>query len=98
MMAKGAWTGILKDDQDFSALSIKEGQVITLMGTADAIVAVPTQKITFVEDMTETEKAVKGASEPAGLINLGVNLFSCWSFSRQHLLYECNVTVFSSDA
>lgn len=38
-MAKGAWTGTLKDDQDLSSLTVKPGQTIMLMGTADVVVA-----------------------------------------------------------
>jgi hypothetical protein len=44
-MGKGAWTGILKDETDVSTIKLKAGQVITLMGTADAVVQVPIQKV-----------------------------------------------------
>jgi len=39
LMSKGAWTGTLKDDAVLSTMTIKEGQVITMMGTADVIAA-----------------------------------------------------------
>lgn len=70
LMAKGCWTGFLKDDADFAKMNIKDNQVITLMGTAD-VLAVPTEKTQFVEDMSEAQKAVAGVNYPAGLINLG---------------------------
>jgi hypothetical protein len=47
LMAKGAWTGTLKDDADLTTLKIKENQVITLMGTADSLVQAPTEKVSF---------------------------------------------------
>jgi hypothetical protein len=34
LMAKGAWSGTLKDDKDLSTVTLKEGQTVTLMGTA----------------------------------------------------------------
>lgn len=39
LMAKGAWTGILKDDADMTTMKIKEGQQIMLMGTAEVVAA-----------------------------------------------------------
>lgn len=70
LMAKGAWTGTLKDDADLSKMNIKEGQQIMLMGTAEVVVAPPVE-VQFVEDMTEEQKAEKGTVNPAGLQNLG---------------------------
>ena len=35
LMAKGAWVATLKDDADLSSLSIKDGQAVMLMGTAE---------------------------------------------------------------
>ncbi len=43
LMAKGAWTGILKDDSDFSQMNIKDGQQIMLMGTAEVVAAPPVE-------------------------------------------------------
>lgn len=70
LMAKGAWTGILKDEEDLCRLTIKEGQQVLLMGTAE-VVAVPKATIKFVEDLDVEELAKKGAIIPAGLSNLG---------------------------
>ena len=70
LMAKGAWIGVLKDDADMTKLKIKDGQQITLMGTAE-VIAAPEVQVQFVEDMTDAEKAEKGTVEPAGLQNLG---------------------------
>ena len=70
LMAKGAWTGTLKDDADLTATGMKDGQQIMLMGSAE-VVAAPREAIKFVEDMTLEEQALKGAIIPAGLVNLG---------------------------
>lgn len=75
LMTKGGWSkvgfvGVLKDDFDLSQTKVKEGQTVTLMGTAD-VVKEPVEAIKFVEDMTEEEKAEKGAVIPGGFVNLG---------------------------
>ncbi|KAK4125127.1 cysteine proteinase [Parathielavia appendiculata] len=66
--------GQLKDDADMSKLGLKPGQVIMMMGTpgdgGGAIVR-PTEKIKFLEDMTEAEAAQQIGATPAGLVNLG---------------------------
>lgn len=71
LMAKGAWPGILKDDQDLTKCSISEGLSVTLMGTADVVVSKPSAEVKFIEDMTAEEQAKAGTILPAGLINLG---------------------------
>ncbi|KAL2168067.1 hypothetical protein VTG60DRAFT_495 [Thermothelomyces hinnuleus] len=66
--------GQLKDDADMSKLGLKPGQVIMMMGTpgeGGAQVVRPTEKIKFLEDMTEAEAAQQAGATPAGLINLG---------------------------
>jgi ubiquitin carboxyl-terminal hydrolase 14 len=70
LMAKGCWTGTLKDDADLSSYKISENQIIMLMGTADVIVK-PKEAVAFIEDMTIEEIAQKGAAIPAGFINMG---------------------------
>lgn len=70
LMAKGAWTGTLKDDTDLATTGLKEGHQVMLMGSAE-VVAAPKEQIKFVEDMTVEEQALKGAIIPAGLVNLG---------------------------
>jgi len=66
--------GQLKDDADMSKLGLKAGQVIMMMGTpgdgGGAIVR-PTEKVKFLEDMTEAEAAQQLGATPAGLVNLG---------------------------
>lgn len=69
LMAKGCWSGTLKDDVDFGAISFKPGQQIVLMGTADVVIA-PQETIKFVEDMTDNQKAEIGIVISAGLNNL----------------------------
>ncbi|KAL2161130.1 hypothetical protein VTH06DRAFT_8349 [Thermothelomyces fergusii] len=66
--------GQLKDDTDLSKLGLKPGQVIMMMGTpgeGGAQVVRPTEKIKFLEDMTEAEAAQQAGATPAGLVNLG---------------------------
>ena len=70
LMGKGLWSGILKDDADLTGMTFKSDQVITLMGTAE-VVKEPVASVVFVEDMTDAQKAEKGAVIPAGLRNLG---------------------------
>ncbi|CAM9740054.1 unnamed protein product [Ectocarpus sp. 4 AP-2014] len=71
LMARGAWKGILKDDVDLSGCTIKDGQQqVTLMGTAE-VLAAPTEKVQFMEDMKTEDLAQSGAVLPAGLVNLG---------------------------
>lgn len=70
LMAKGAWTGTLKDETDLSTTQLREGHQVMLMGSAE-VVAAPKESIKFVEDMTLEEQALKGAIIPAGLVNLG---------------------------
>ncbi|KAK0717210.1 hypothetical protein B0T26DRAFT_740714 [Lasiosphaeria miniovina] len=64
----------LKNDADMSRLGLKPGQVIMMMGTpgeGGGAIARPSEKIKFVEDMTEAEAARQAGATPAGLINLG---------------------------
>jgi ubiquitin carboxyl-terminal hydrolase 14 len=66
--------GPLKDDADLGKLGLKPGQVIMMMGTpgdGGAAVVRPTEKIKFLEDMTEAEAAQQAGATPAGLVNLG---------------------------
>ncbi|CAM9148326.1 unnamed protein product [Ascophyllum nodosum] len=70
LMAKGAWKGILKDEVDLSGCNIKDGQQVTLMGSAE-VLAAPTEKVQFMEDMKAEELAKSGAVLPSGLVNMG---------------------------
>ncbi|SPQ19761.1 39c72e41-b560-4ce9-a086-9ed369656033 [Thermothielavioides terrestris] len=66
--------GQLKDDTDLSKLGLKPGQVIMMMGTpgeGGGQIVRPTEKIKFLEDMTEAEAAQQAGAIPAGLVNLG---------------------------
>jgi hypothetical protein len=102
LMAKGVWTGTLKDEHDLSTLSVKAGTKIMLMGTADEVAVAPAVAVTFMEDMTAEEKAEKGAIIPAGLVNLReYSLYPLYpkqvpifcntfflTFNRKYLLHE----------
>lgn len=70
LMAKGAWIGTLKDDADLTKMKLKEGHNIMLMGTAE-VVSAPTEKVSFIEDMSKSELAEQGVTVSAGLHNLG---------------------------
>lgn len=67
--------GQLKDDTDISKLGIKPGHTFMMMGTpsgdATSKLERPTEKIRFLEDMTEAEAAQSEGATPAGLQNLG---------------------------
>jgi len=71
LMAKGAWKGVLKDEMGLGEL--KDGQIIMLMGSAEALPAPPAESARprFIEDMKEEEVAATGTVLPAGLINMG---------------------------
>lgn len=67
--------GQLKDETELSKLGAKPGQTFMMMGTPGsdgaAGLARPTEKVKFVEDMTEAEAAQQSNATPAGLQNLG---------------------------
>lgn len=65
--------GQLKDDTDLSKLGAKPGQTFMMMGTPAGgnELGRPTEKIKFLEDMTEAEAAQQVGATPAGLQNLG---------------------------
>lgn len=66
--------GQLKDDADMGKLSLKPGQQIMMMGTPSAgggDISRPKEKVKFVEDMTEAERAQQDGAIPSGLTNLG---------------------------
>ncbi|GAA0139885.1 hypothetical protein Leryth_003128 [Lithospermum erythrorhizon] len=67
IMVKG---GLLKDDADWSAVGVKQGQRLMMMGTADEVVKAPEKGPVFVEDMPEEEQAIN-LGHSAGLFNLG---------------------------
>ncbi|KAK5709860.1 deubiquitinating enzyme [Elasticomyces elasticus] len=64
---------MVKDDTPLSSLGLKAGSVITLMGkpSADVVMEVPTERLKFAEDMTESELAQQDGAIPAGLQNTG---------------------------
>jgi ubiquitin carboxyl-terminal hydrolase 14 len=67
--------GQLKDDTDLGKLGVKPGHTFMMMGTPSseglAALQKPTEKIRFLEDMTEAEAAQQEGATPAGLQNLG---------------------------
>ena len=56
-----------------SLSALKDGQIIMLMGSAEALPAPPAESARprFIEDMKEEEVAAAGAVMPAGLENMG---------------------------
>ncbi|KAK5115078.1 hypothetical protein LTR62_001775 [Meristemomyces frigidus] len=64
---------MIKDDTLLSSLGLKQGSLVTLMGTpsADIVMDLPKERMKFTEDMTEAELAQQDGAVPAGLQNLG---------------------------
>src|ERR1700761_4865266 len=64
---------MVKDDTPLNSLGLKNGMMITLIGTpsADNMVEAPQQKMKFAEDMSEAELAKQEGAIPAGLQNTG---------------------------
>lgn len=67
--------GQLKDDTPLASLNAKPGQIFMMMGTPSSDSAAnlgrPTERVKFLEDMTEEEAAQLAGALPAGLQNLG---------------------------
>lgn len=63
--------GMLKDDADWNALGVREGQTIMMIGTADVIKA-PEKATIFMEDLPEDAlQELAHAGYPPGIENLG---------------------------
>ena len=56
LMARGAWRGVLKSGM---AMDLKDGQNVTLMGTADVLLK-PKVETKFLEDMKVGNQSRKG--------------------------------------
>ena len=74
-MCKGVWKGVLSDNVEFSKLKFKpKKSIIVLMGSAasetESVVAAGA-KVVFIEDLSTSEQAAAGNSNPPGLTNLG---------------------------
>lgn len=65
--------GQLKDDTDLSKIGAKAGQIFMMMGTPaeEGALQRPKEKMKFMEDMTDAERARTEGATPAGLQNLG---------------------------
>ncbi|KAJ8126444.1 hypothetical protein O1611_g7195 [Lasiodiplodia mahajangana] len=66
--------GVLKDETPMNKFALKPGQTIMMIGTPSSEgkdLVRPTEKVKFVEDMTEAEAAQQEGAIPAGLANLG---------------------------
>ncbi|KAI8951564.1 ubiquitin carboxyl-terminal hydrolase-like protein [Xylaria longipes] len=65
---------MLKDDIPMSSYNLRPGQQILMIGTPSSEgkdLVRPSEKVKFVEDMTEAEAAQQEGAIPAGLANLG---------------------------
>lgn len=52
--------GLLKDDAEWAVVGLKEGQKLTMMGTADKVPEAPKQPTTFLEDLPPEEQDTTG--------------------------------------
>ena len=57
----GVKGGLLKDDADWGKLGLKEGQKLTMMGTAERLPEAPQAPQKFMEDLPEDEQDTSGA-------------------------------------
>jgi ubiquitin carboxyl-terminal hydrolase 14 len=64
LMIKGT---TIKDETEWGKLGLKSGATFMLMGTSDPLLAQPTTKTVFVEDLAPE----KDLGHPGGLVNLG---------------------------
>lgn len=62
--------GSVLKDHDWGSVQLKDGAVVLLMGTKEALPSEPAEKPVFMEDMSESELAT-ALDLPAGLTNLG---------------------------
>lgn len=68
----GVKGGLLKDDADWTNLGLKEGQKLSMMGTADAVPEAPKEAQKFLEDLPVEQQDTTGLGKyGAGLQNLG---------------------------
>ncbi len=58
----GVKGGLLKDDADWRKLGLKEGQKLTMMGTAETLPEAPKTQQTFMEDLPEEEQDTSGVA------------------------------------
>jgi ubiquitin carboxyl-terminal hydrolase 14 len=65
-MAKGQTIG----DDTWGKVSLTNGLTLLMMGSADPVPELPTEKVKFLEDMTEAQLA-RHMQYPGGLKNLG---------------------------
>jgi ubiquitin carboxyl-terminal hydrolase 14 len=66
--SKNLWKGLLKDDEDLTALPLTSPVQLLLLGSAEKVEK-PTATTVFLEDLPPEEKA--SLVEPSGLVNLG---------------------------
>jgi len=81
-MVKGQTIG----DDTWGKVNLTNGLTLLMMGSADPVPELPTEKVKFLEDMTEAQLA-RHMQHPGGLKNLG----KYRSLIRQALIITINL-------
>ena len=82
-MVKGQTIG----DETWGKVALTNGLTLLMMGSADPVPEMPTEKVKFLEDMTEAQLA-RHLQHPGGLKNLGRSVISSSTMSLFSFLFQ----------